>query len=116
MNIVPHARLVATDFLGSDPEFPFGPENEVFKVRGKMFMFMTKQRGRDIVTVKCDPEMSGELRQAFTSITPGYHMNKRHWITISDGPGITEELLTGLIEDSYQLVVDTLPRRQRPPV
>ncbi len=104
--------MVAQDILGAKAEFHFDPHTAVFKVRGKMFMFITG----NLVTVKCDPEISGELRQAFPTITPGYHMNKKHWITITDGPGVTEELLAGLIEDSYRLVVEKLPRYRRPPV
>ncbi|GAB3596084.1 hypothetical protein CFAEC_04795 [Corynebacterium faecale] len=115
MNLVSHAHMVAMDFLGSNPEFPFGADTAVFKVKGKMFMYVSEHQGQDIVTVKCDPEMSGELRRAFDSITPGYHMNKKHWITITEEPGITQEMLAGLIEDSYQLVVETLPKRLRPP-
>lgn len=115
MDIASHARMVAVDFLGSRAEFPFGPDNEVFKISGKMYLYIAGHEGRDIVTVKCDPEMSGELRHAFPSITAGYHMNKKHWITITDGPGITEDLIAGLIEDSYRLVVEKLPRHRRPP-
>ncbi|MCK2199479.1 MmcQ/YjbR family DNA-binding protein [Corynebacterium callunae] len=91
-----------------DVEFPFGPQVEVFKIRGKMFMFISQ----NLITVKCDPEMSGELQNAFPTITPGYHMNKKHWISIAEGTPL--ELTQDLIEDSYHLVIAGLPKNQRP--
>ncbi|WP_037576155.1 MmcQ/YjbR family DNA-binding protein [Phaeacidiphilus oryzae] len=93
---------------------PFGPEVSVFKVREKMFMMTAEHEGRPIVTLKCEPEYSEALRQEHSAITPGYHMNKRHWITLTDGPGVTGALVAELVTNAYALVVEKLPRHARP--
>lgn len=98
----------------STQEFPFGPEHEVYKVRGKVFLILTERHGNKLVTLKVDPEIGASLRSGFPTITPGYHMNKVHWISISDGKRITADLVEGLVEDSYQLVVSSLPASKRP--
>lgn len=94
--------------------YPFGPEYEVFKVRGKIFALMSQVRGERIVNLKCRPE-DGELhRVIYDSIHAGYHMNKRHWISIYAGEQITEGLVKQLVEESYDRVVAGLPKRLRP--
>ena len=95
-------------------ERPFGPEYEVVKVLGKMFLMATELRGVPIVVVKADPRDSEMLRENIRGISPGYHMNKRHWITVEAASGVDEPLLNDLVTDSYRLVVATLPRRERP--
>ncbi|MGP6173597.1 MmcQ/YjbR family DNA-binding protein [Corynebacterium sp. A21] len=99
---------------GSVLDHPFGPDMDVWKVRGKMFLFLHLRNGAPMVTLKSDPEIAAELRRSHSSITPGYHMNKRHWISITAGDSITLELLRGLVTDSYLAVVEKLPRAQRP--
>ncbi|WP_421504912.1 MmcQ/YjbR family DNA-binding protein [Erwinia rhapontici] len=95
-------------------DYPFGPEIEVFKVRGKMFALMSQVRGERIVNLKCRPE-DGELhRVIYDSIHAGWHMNKRHWISIYPGEQITEGLVKQLVEESYDRVVAGLPKRLRP--
>ncbi|GAA2007314.1 MmcQ/YjbR family DNA-binding protein [Nakamurella flavida] len=93
---------------------PFGPDYDVGKVRGKVFVLTTAVPGAPIVTVKCEPEQAVALRAEFATITPGYHMNKRHWISVADGPGITEQLVTDLVVDAYLLVVEAMPVSRRP--
>ena len=95
-------------------EKPFGPEYEVVKVLGKMFLLATALRGVPIVVLKADPRDSEMLRENVRGISPGYHMNKRHWITVEAADDVDESLLRDLVTDSYRLVVATLPRRQRP--
>ncbi|MDO4887820.1 MAG: MmcQ/YjbR family DNA-binding protein [Actinomycetaceae bacterium] len=94
-------------------EFPFGPDFEVYRVRGKVFMIPFVGRG---VTLKCDPDHARHLREHFASIGPGYHMNKRHWITVAAGPDITPDLVEELVCQSWELVVEKMPRAQRPPL
>lgn len=95
-------------------DYPFGPEAVVFKVRGKMFALMSQVRGERIVNLKCLPE-DGELHRAiYDSIHAGWHMNKRHWISIYPGEQITEGLVKQLVEESYDRVVAGLPKRLRP--
>ena len=95
-------------------EKPFGPEHEVVKVLGKMFLLATVLRGVPIVVLKADPRDSEMLRENVRGISPGYHMNKRHWITVEAATDVDESLLNDLVTDSYRLVVATLPRRDRP--
>ena len=89
-------------------EYPFGPETAVFKVVGKMFAATNES----LITLKADPEDARALVATFDEVTPGYHMNKRHWISVTL-PSRSAPL-DELIRDSYDLVVASLPRAQRP--
>jgi predicted DNA-binding protein (MmcQ/YjbR family) len=93
---------------------PFGPEHDVFKVAGKVFMLMTEATGQPLVTLKCDPQHSVLLRSTFPSITPGWHMNKKHWISLCAGADLTPDLVEDLVLEAYVLVVEKLPRALRP--
>ncbi|MEB2528623.1 MmcQ/YjbR family DNA-binding protein [Kocuria rosea] len=93
---------------------PFGPDHEVFKVVGRIFLMTTEAPGKPIVTLKCEPPHAMALRQEFPTITPGYHMNKQHWISLAAGPGITPDLVEELVLNAYELVVEGLPRAKRP--
>ena len=95
-------------------EKPFGPEYEVVKVIGKMFLMATVLRGVPIVVLKADPRDAEMLRETVRGISRGYHMNKRHWITLEAAGDVDEPLLNDLVTDSYRLVVAMLPRRARP--
>jgi predicted DNA-binding protein (MmcQ/YjbR family) len=92
---------------------PFGPQFEVFKVLNKVFMMSTTVRGEPIVTLKCEPELGVALRQEHPTISPGYHMNKRHWISLGPGPGVSSELVGELVTNAYLLVTDALTQQQR---
>lgn len=107
------ARERAEELPGAELEYPFGPDWEVFKVRGKVFLLMTEHAGEPIATVKSTPEDSEALRRQFDTITPGYHMNKKHWITLRPGGALPDGLVEELTE-SYLLVVEKLPRARRP--
>ena len=98
---------------GAVEDFPFGPEHSVFKVGGKMFALSTLARTPLEVSVKCDPELAVQLRAGYAAIRPGYHLNKRHWNTITLDGSLPDQLVRDLIEDSYDLVRDTLPKRMR---
>ncbi len=108
------ARDRAEQLPGADLEHPFGADWDVFKVRGKVFLLLTAVTGEPIVTVKADPEDARALREQHARIAPGYHMNKRHWITLRPGEGLTDRLVDELVTDSYLLVVEKLPRAIRP--
>lgn len=95
-------------------ETPFGPGAEVAKVLGKMFLLLTEVRGTPVVVLKAEPRDAEALRGAHAEITPGYHMNKRHWITLNPGGALSEDFVRELVTDSYLLVVETLPRARRP--
>jgi len=92
-------------------EYPFGPQAAVFKVGDKMFALVPNTE--ESVTVKVDPDDGAALRSQFTAISPGYHMNKRHWITIDLGPDGQSVPVEDLIEESYDLVVASLSKAIR---
>src|SRR5918999_1174359 len=98
---------------GAIEDFPFGPEHSVFKVARKMFALSALGRRPLEVSVKCEPGLAVSLRQTYPAIRPGYHLNKRHWNTITLDGSLPDQLVRDLIEDSYDLVVSALPRRVR---
>ncbi|MEY4484561.1 MAG: hypothetical protein RL693_2013 [Verrucomicrobiota bacterium] len=92
---------------------PFGPDVLVYKVAGKMFALAIPDEFPPRINLKCDPDQSLELRDRHESITPGYHMNKKHWNTLLLDGTLPSKLVRELIEHSYQLVVASLPARVR---
>jgi predicted DNA-binding protein (MmcQ/YjbR family) len=98
---------------GASEHFPFGPEPSVFKVAGKMFALSSLDRTPLEVSVKCEPELAVALRDSYPAIRPGYHLNKRHWNTITLDGTPPDPLVRDLIEDSYDLVVSALSKHVR---
>ena len=92
--------------------FPFGEDTLVFKVGDKMFA-LTNLEGEPSINLKCEPEKAVELREQFSSIVPGYHMNKMHWNTVYLDRSLPENLLKELIDLSYNLVLVSLPKVKR---
>jgi predicted DNA-binding protein (MmcQ/YjbR family) len=95
---------------GVTEEFPFGEETLVYKVMGKVFT-LTNLDTFESINLKCDPEIAVELRERYDGVTPGYHMNKKHWNTVDVHAGISDKLIYQWIRDSYDLVVDSLPKK-----
>ena len=93
--------------------YPFSFEWDAARVKGKWFMISTV-RDQRIVNLKEDPQDVLSLSADFPSISPGYHMNKKHWITIAPGEAVTVGLVRELVKQSYALVVETLPKREQP--
>ncbi|MBC7461960.1 MAG: MmcQ/YjbR family DNA-binding protein [Thermoleophilia bacterium] len=89
---------------GSDESFPFGPHTAVFKVGGKIFALAPLDQPPLTVSVKGNPELLESLRSDYPSIVPGYHLNKRHWVTITLNADAPDALVRDLIEDSHDLV------------
>ncbi|WP_030661202.1 MmcQ/YjbR family DNA-binding protein [Streptomyces rimosus] len=108
-------RAVCLDFNGATEEFPFPRHSEVctFKVGGKIFALTTVDAVPLSVSLKCDPELAERLRAAHPEIVPGYHLNKRHWNTVSLAGALDDRLVLDMIEDSYDLIVARLPRAQQ---
>lgn len=94
-------------------EFPFGPETLVFKVKGRLFLLTSLDAEQFQFNVKCDPEKAVELRDRYDAVQPGYHMNKKHWNTVIVDGSIPMGLLKEMIDDSYILVVQSLPKKDR---
>lgn len=89
---------------GAEETFPFGPDTLVFKVNGKIFFLAALDKQPLQFNVKCDPEKAIELREKYTAVLPGYHMNKKLWNTIIVDGSIPSGELQEFIEDSYRLV------------
>ena len=109
-------RDYCLSFAGAEETFPFGPETSVFKVAGKMFAL--SQLGADSlrVSLKCEPELAESLRAAYAGVIPGYHLNKRHWNTVVIDGSLSDDAISDMIEDSYDLVVSKLPKTRRRPL
>ena len=91
-------------------EFPFGPEDLVFKVAGKIFAITNLDNPRFSVNLKCNPDYSIELRELHPEVSPGYHMNKKHWNTVQFDGSLSNTFLCELINHSYNLVIKSLPK------
>jgi len=92
---------------------PFGPDVLVFKVGGKIFALASLDEVPATANLKCDPDLALELRDRYEQVTPGYHMNKKHWNTVEIESGIPDVELRKMIDHSYELVVKSLPRKAR---
>ncbi len=84
--------------------FPFGPEVAVYKTNKKMFATLVVENGVWYTNLKCDPLWSQSLRKQYRAIQPGYHMNKKHWNTVTLDGSLSESLLRKMAELSYVLV------------
>jgi predicted DNA-binding protein (MmcQ/YjbR family) len=84
----------------------------VFKVMGKMFTLAGVIEFTSI-NLKCDPETGAELRERYPAVQPGYHMNKKHWITVAMDGSVPEKLIMAWIEASYSLVVNSLSKSKK---
>lgn len=108
------------DYCGSkrevSEEFPFDETTLVFKVAGKMFALMSLDVTEDeqpSINLKCDPELAEILRGMYPAVQPGYHMNKRHWNTVTVNGSIPEDEILEMIDNSYDLVVAGLKKSDR---
>ena len=106
-------RSACLDPTGAVEEFPFGPQTSVFKVEGKMFALSALAGEPLEVSLKCEPDLAEQLRDSYPAIRAGYHLNKRHWNTVTLDGSLPDEMVLGMIEDSYDLVVAGLSRAKR---
>lgn len=98
---------------GAVEDYPFGADVIVMKVGGKMFALLATKDGEEYISLKCDPNYAEILRQQYASITPGYHLNKRHWNTVKCDGSVPEGEVRRLIDHSYELVLKSLTREIR---
>src|SRR5258707_9615717 len=91
-------------------DMPFGEDVLVFRVGGKMFALASLDEVPATANLKCDPDLALELRDRYEQVRPGYHMNKKHWNTVDIEGGIPDAELRKMIDHSYDLVVNTLPK------
>jgi predicted DNA-binding protein (MmcQ/YjbR family) len=94
-------------------EQPFRPGLDVYKVAGKIFAILSATDAPPTIALKADPEIARHLRAQYPAVQPGYHLNKRHWNTVTLDGTVPKELLLEMIENSYDLVVAKLPKAAR---
>jgi predicted DNA-binding protein (MmcQ/YjbR family) len=94
-------------------ERPFGPEALVYKVMGKMFALVAWEKDPLDISLKCDPDEALFLRDIYPAVRPGYHLNKKHWNTVTLDGSVPEKELKRMIDDTYNLVVKGLTKAQR---
>jgi predicted DNA-binding protein (MmcQ/YjbR family) len=109
----PRLQRHCLSFPGSVETFPFAPETSVFKVEGKIFAISRLAGDPLEVSLKCEPLLAEQLREAHPAVRPGYHLNKRHWNTVTVDGSIADRFVEDMIEDSYDLVVSRLPQSRR---
>lgn len=98
---------------GAEETFPFDTVTLVAKVEGKMFALLSTTGTPPRLSLKVDPAFGDVLRATYPAIQPGYHLNKRHWVTLTLDGSLPPELVQELIDESYRLVVAGLPRAAR---
>ncbi len=99
---------------GTTETFPFDEDTLCFKVGGKMYALLSLsewEQGECTLNLKCDPERAIELRENYTEILPGYHMNKKHWNTVHCKGSLNWLLIKELIDHSYDLVYASLTKK-----
>ncbi|MET1063547.1 MAG: MmcQ/YjbR family DNA-binding protein [Arthrobacter sp.] len=116
-------RGICLGFPGACEDFPFGPETSVFKVRAamsggtghpaKMFALSSMDPGDFAVSLKCEPALAAQLRAAHPEISGAWHLNKKHWNGVRLDGSLTDSMVRDMVEDSYDLVVASLTRRQQ---
>ncbi len=98
---------------GTTEERPFGPDALVYKVMGKMFALIAEGSDPLKISLKCDPDEALALRDMFTAVVPGYHLNKKHWNTVTATKSLPEAEFWRMIDQSYTLVVGGLTRKNK---
>lgn len=112
MNIE-EVRFHCMNLPGTTEDFPFGDDVLAFRVGGKIYALVNLERTPVSINLKCDPARAVELRDAYDAVTPGYHMNKKHWNTVALEHDVPSDVLAGLIDHAYDLVFAKLTRRVR---
>jgi predicted DNA-binding protein (MmcQ/YjbR family) len=98
---------------GTSEDMPFGEETLVFRVGEKIFALLALDAVPTTVNLKCDPERAIELRERYGSVRPGYHMNKKHWNTVTLDGDVPDGEVRSMIDHSYELVARGLTRNVR---
>ena len=109
-------RACCLDLPDVREEYPFGsvPTVCTFKVAGKIFLLSALTAPPPLqISVKCDPEIAIVLRSSYPAVAPGYHLNKRHWNTVTVDGSVPDDLILEMVQDSFDLVVDKMPKHQR---
>ncbi len=111
--ILEELTVFIRDLNGAEETYPFGPETRVFKVAGKVFSVDSTPVGGTSITVKALPENVPRLIRSVDGIGPGYHMNKKHWVTVRLDGTVEFDHVCELVAESHAIIVASLPRRIR---
>ncbi|WP_340029560.1 MmcQ/YjbR family DNA-binding protein [Paenibacillus sp. FSL H7-0940] len=98
---------------GATKDYPFGPDPVAMKVAGKMFALIFENKENCRLNLKCDPIIAENLREQHEAVQPGYHMNKKHWNTITLDGSLSDEDVYVMIDHSYDMVIKSLPKSVR---
>lgn len=109
-----HITKFAMSLPAAVEDHPFGLTPDVYKVGGRIFAILSADAEPPAVSLKCEPSLALELRDKYKAVAPGYHLNKRHWNTISLDGDVSREELDKMIRHSYDLIVAKLPKADRP--
>lgn len=96
----------------TEETFPFGEQVAVYKVLGKMFALLSVDAPLDI-SLKCDPDFAEVLRENYEAVRAGYHLNKRHWNTVTIDGSIPDDEIEEMIDISYRLVVAKMTKKDQ---
>ena len=107
-----HFREYCLSLKGITEQIPFDENILVFKVMGKMFA-LCNMMTFEYCNLKCDPEKAIKLREEFTEVTPAWHMNKKHWNSVSFIGDLSDQQIEQWVKDSYNLVVKNMPKKLR---
>ena len=115
MTVLDDLREFCNSKPGAVEDFPFDDVTLVVKVRGKIFALMATDQDPNTpsINLKCEPALAEMLRETYPAVVPGYHMNKRHWNTVTVDGSIPESEIHEMIDHSYEQVVKSLPRKDR---
>ena len=105
-------RNYCLSFKAATEDLPFDETTLVFKVMNKMFVLVDIDT-YDYVNLKCKPEDCEDLQNEYDGITPGFHMNKKHWVSVKTDNSISDKLMKKLVSDSYNLIVAKLTKKQK---
>jgi predicted DNA-binding protein (MmcQ/YjbR family) len=106
-------RNFALSLNDVEESFPFGEDTLVFKTNNKIFLLVSLSSVPLQFNIKCDPEKAIELREQYSSVLPGYHMNKKHWNTVIIDGSVPRDLLKTFIKDSHQLVAPKIKKDKK---
>jgi len=106
-------RTLLLSFAGSDASYPFNETAQVFKAGGKIFAIVATEAEPLSISLKAEPNDALAYRDIYPAVRPGYHLNKKHWNTVTLDGSVPETVLKEMVEDSYALIVASLPKAVR---
>ncbi len=105
------AEKILLGFDGAWLDYPFNEKIAVYKVghkdadeKERMFALIAEGSNPLRISLKCDPQLSRNLQAKYESVLPGYHLNKKHWITVICSGQLSDDEIVDLMRLSYQLV------------